>query len=104
AVTRAYMVDWVMGDGNKYTNQESIEHSYASAGTYSINVKITTDQQCADSTNVTVYVNGSPVPKFSIDEVCEKDSSLLVNLSTIDVGSIIKSTWIIEGATKQLES
>jgi gliding motility-associated-like protein len=62
--------DWNFGDGSPNSNQQSPMHVYATAGTYSVTLNITTQAGCTNTITQTVTVNPIPVPAFTSNIVC----------------------------------
>lgn len=72
---------WNFGDGAAST-LKSPSHTYAAAGKYTVTLDITTLNGCISTASVPVTINASPVPNFSIPEVCLADLFAGFNDST----------------------
>ncbi|MBD3637394.1 MAG: gliding motility-associated C-terminal domain-containing protein [Crocinitomicaceae bacterium] len=75
--------DWDMGDGNTYTGVDSLTHSYANTGTYTITLTIT-DPTCGTTDTYTEDVNivDNPISFIFNNPTCHdfSDGSVTVNL------------------------
>ncbi|UKN03054.1 PKD domain-containing protein [Paracrocinitomix mangrovi] len=75
--------DWDMGDGNTYTNTDSITHNYASTGSYDVTITAY-DAICGTSSSYTVTINvvDNPITYIFNDPTCYQfsDGSITVNL------------------------
>jgi gliding motility-associated-like protein len=69
---------WNYGDGDTttVTNGLPVTHTYATAGTYSVKLTVTTDKGCtSDVLTKTVIVNPLPVVDFVTPDVCLADGA-----------------------------
>jgi gliding motility-associated-like protein len=91
---------WNFGDpnasaGNLNTSiTKNPKHKYTATGSYDVKLLITSKDGCADSIQKQLFINGSaPATAFGFingNELCSNDSLLLINNSSVDVGSIVK--------------
>ncbi|MFT5723363.1 MAG: parallel beta-helix repeat protein [Bacteroidia bacterium] len=83
---------WTLGDGatSRLTNPN---HRYASAGTYSVKLTVTTAAGCTNSMTNSVTVNPNPVASFTSNALCTGPNATFTNTSTIGGGSIANSQW-----------
>ncbi len=94
--------NWTFGDASSKNNSDSVTHSYATAGTYSIEVKGVSNMGCRDSIKTTVIVKPSPVPSFTINK---KTQCLKINLfklkstSSISSGTYTRSWKLSDGSS-----
>ena len=72
---------WDFGDGNTSTKQ-SPTHLYATAGSYSVILQITTDNSCITSTSRLITVYEQPVADFEVDNGCFAVEATFTNSST----------------------
>lgn len=79
--------NWDFGDGNS-SIQQNPALSYPTFGTYTVQLTATSDQGCAASANQTVTVHAVPVAGFAVDDVCDGDTVIIADLSSIANGSI----------------
>lgn len=87
--------DWDFGDALGTSNQQNPIYNYPNAGSYTVNLGITTDNGCTDSINVTVDIFPPPVIDFVGDNLNDC-APLLVNftdLTTVANGAIVAWRW-----------
>lgn len=68
---------WDPGDGTtpvEYSAADNFTHTYTSAGTYKVLLKVLTDKGCENIFSRSVIVNPAPVVNFGLPEVCIKDA------------------------------
>ncbi|MEX1192281.1 MAG: PKD domain-containing protein [Brumimicrobium sp.] len=67
-VTGGNTVEWLwnFGDGNTSTEQDPL-HQYDEAGDYNVELIVTSDEGCVDSTTNTISIYPGPNPDFSAD-------------------------------------
>jgi len=85
--------NWDLGDGNTTTGANPTAHSYGATGTYTIQLIVSSNRGCRDTTTRTVDVRPSPSIDFSATGVCLGDSTQFTNLSSIPTGSITALNW-----------
>lgn len=83
----SYSSFWDFGDGNTSTAPNP-SHLYASAGTYTVALTVTSDQGCTDSIQRSVTLRPIPVASFVGDSVCEGTPTTFTNSSSISSGSL----------------
>jgi gliding motility-associated-like protein len=83
---------WDLGDGTTSTDQNP-KHAYAGNATYTVSLKVTTDNGCTDSISSNVLVYPKPVASFTPSNACLVDSAHFVNTSLVSSGSITKYKW-----------
>jgi gliding motility-associated-like protein len=89
--------NWDFGDLSTINNQDTVTHSYASSGTFTIKLRTVSGKGCIDSTTTSVNVRPSPVPSFTLnkDTQCFKYHLFKgTSTSTITSGTFSK-TWLI---------
>ena len=85
--------EWDFGD-NSTSNLQSPTHSYASDGTYTVELTITTDINCVATYQTDVTVYPKPNANFSFVPGCLGDPTVFTNLSQINSpGSITQYEW-----------
>lgn len=72
---------WNFGDGNTSTDQDP-DHTYATDGTYTVTLTVTSDNGCEDMATASVEVFAAPTALFSASEECEGTATQFTNLST----------------------
>ncbi len=85
-----YLWDFDDGTGGVVSNPI---HTYSGPGTYSVLLRITSNQGCIDSARYNVVVHPNPTINFSYSNVCDSTAMPFVNLSTISSGSITGYVW-----------
>lgn len=78
---------WDFGDGNTST-QTNPTHLYASSGTYTVALTVTSDNGCTDSIQNSVTLRPIPVADFTATDVCEGTATTFSNTSSIASGSM----------------
>ena len=61
---------WDFGDGTLFVSQQNPIHTYSSAGTYSVQLIVSSDKGCTDTVNAHETVHPIPIPSFTADTVC----------------------------------
>jgi PKD repeat protein len=86
---------WSFGDPASTTsNQENPTFTYATAGTYTVKLIVTSDLGHKDSVTKQITVHPTPVSNFSYGNSCIGDSTVFTNKSTIaSSGSISSYEW-----------
>jgi gliding motility-associated-like protein len=75
-------------------------NGYPSAGSYTAELIVTSDQGCQDSIEVPVLVNPMPVVDFIFNEICDYETTLFTNQTTISTpGNIANYSWDFGDAT-----
>jgi len=82
-----YKLDWNFGNGD-VANGNNPSYVYPVPGTYTATATITTDSGCVTiATKVnTIYPLSKPL--FTVNNVCDSDSVLILNQSTISTGTM----------------
>ncbi len=83
---------WRFGDGNT-SSQKDPAYKYASAGTYNVLLKITSNSLCSDSVTKTVTVYAVPAADFTSDAKCFTDSVGFTDMSAITGDTITSWSW-----------
>ncbi|MBC7949460.1 MAG: PKD domain-containing protein [Chitinophagaceae bacterium] len=96
---------WDFGDGSPLSTVQNPSKTYATAGTYTVTLRVTSAVGCQSVTpaNVashTVVVNALPVAGFNISNpACVGQGVTFSNASTPNAGTITKWTWTFGDAT-----
>jgi ELWxxDGT repeat protein len=78
---------WEFGD-NTVTNNFNPTKNYSFPGTYAVQLKGITNNQCQDSLTKVVQVYPQPVANFSSNNVCSYDTVIFFNTSSIQYGGV----------------
>ncbi|MES2618530.1 MAG: DUF2341 domain-containing protein [Bacteroidota bacterium] len=94
--------NWTFGDAGTATALDSTAHAYATAGTYTVEVKGISNYGCRDSAKTTIIVNPSPVAGFTINNKiqCLKTNQFkLKSTSSITSGTYTRSWLMSDGSS-----
>ncbi len=92
---------WNFGDGDT-AMQQNPSHTYASAGTYTVELVVQNSLGCYDTTQQSIIVNTKPTANFNVSLACDKDTTWFTDLTT---GSPISWTWYFgDGDTAQVQN
>lgn len=78
---------WDMGDNTNTSASTDPTLTYASDGTYSVELVATSDQGCKDSETKNITIMPTPNPAFTASEECETDATSFTNQTTVTSGS-----------------
>ncbi len=92
------ITDWYWNFGNgtssSLKNGNPFTRKYDTAGTYTIKLVVKTDKGCKSDTSTTLNVIPSPVVKFGLPSVCEKDPfAVFTDSSSIVGGGTLTHLW-----------
>ncbi len=73
---------WNFGDQSSPSTDTNPSHTYAAAGTYTVQLTATSAAGCTNSVSHSVTVNANPVAVFSAPAVCEGAATVFSNSST----------------------
>lgn len=85
--------DWDFGD-NSNSNIAMPIHAYGNAGTYAVQLIVTSSNGCIDTVMHPFTVHDIPFPYFNASDVCLNGANSFINLSTIANDSITGTEWI----------
>ena len=85
---------WDYGDGTSSTNP-TIDKFYESYGEYNIEVILTADNGCKDTVYQTITVHPNPILDYTVGPACKNTWTALENTSTIPLGSLSETNWLI---------
>ncbi|MBW8048910.1 MAG: PKD domain-containing protein [Cytophagales bacterium] len=95
---------WDFGDASTDSIQNP-SHLYAGAGTYTVQLVVTTDNGCIDTVQKSVTVNPVPVAGFSFTTECEGSPTQFTDTSSISSGSVTSWFWNFgDAATSTLKN
>ncbi|MEP7169073.1 MAG: PKD domain-containing protein, partial [Bacteroidota bacterium] len=83
---------WTFGDGGTSVVQNP-SHNYASDGSYTASLIVTSDLGCTDTATHTVIVNPLPVVTFTAPAACLDNATIFSDGSTVTSGNITGWYW-----------
>ncbi|MCE9539317.1 MAG: PKD domain-containing protein, partial [Bacteroidetes bacterium] len=87
-------VSWNFGDGSPLDTNPITTHTYASPGSYTVSLIVSTNNSCKDTVTKTVTVHPLPDAEFSATRVCDGSIVTFNDLSTIpNTDSLQSWTW-----------
>ena len=85
--------NWDFGDGNTSTAMNPY-HAYNASGTYAVEMIITDNFGCSDSTTKTIIVQTNPIAGFTSTDICLGNTTSFTDNSVLTGGgSIISWLW-----------
>jgi PKD repeat protein len=97
--------NWSYGDGNGTGNTASstTSRNYATAGSYTATLVVTTAAGCRDTTTRTVIIHPKPVATYSASNACFGFANVFQSTSNVAVGSSISThQWTFGDASAPL--
>lgn len=85
-------INWDFGDGNTSSLSDPV-HYYTSPGTYTVTLRVGSDQVCEDLVAKTVVVNPKPIADFMASPVCDGSPILFVDNSNVPTGVVNGWYW-----------
>ena len=97
--------EWDFGDGNSSLATNPV-HAYTTAGSYSVQLIVTTDSLCMDTLVQTVYSNEKPQAAYSPSTICWPDTVPFQDQSTIGgTAQVVGWSWQFgDGDTSSLQN
>ncbi len=80
---------WDFGDLSPADNTPNPTHTYAAAGTYTVQLSISTANGCLDDITRDVDVNPNPVADFTATDVCRTSPTVFTDNSTVTAPATI---------------
>jgi gliding motility-associated-like protein len=90
-VINTYSLD--MGDLSPMQNSVPNSYLYGSAGEFDLTLSVTTTDGCSDVIQVSTDIYDVPTADFSFNNICEDDSIVFNELSTVTTGTITGWQW-----------
>ncbi|MBL7924791.1 MAG: PKD domain-containing protein [Bacteroidia bacterium] len=85
-------INWDFGDGNTSSDPDPV-HYYAAPGSYTVTLRVGSDQACEDQIAKTVLVNPKPLADFNTSPVCSGTPVSFSNLSGVGSGTLNGWYW-----------
>ncbi|MFM7024162.1 MAG: PKD domain-containing protein [Flavobacteriales bacterium] len=86
-------------DGAVESNTKNPTYNYNSDGTFSAELKVTSDKGCVDSIMKSVLINPLPKAAFTSTNVCKPNPMPFSNTSTVNPGNIKSVKWTFENTS-----
>lgn len=83
---------WLFGDGDS-SQMSATKHQYPQAGNFLVNLKVTTNRGCSDTTQQQITINPKPNANFQSTNKCSKSAISFFDRSTVSSGSILAYSW-----------
>lgn len=84
---------WDFGDGSPVSGVQDPSHVYSASGSYDVELIVTNDLGCTDTSWSTVWISPPPNVSFTFDNVCQDTLYTFADQSTIDTGQIVSWAW-----------
>lgn len=84
--------NWIMGDGNTSSSLNS-SNTYSNTGTYNVQLIVTSNMGCTDTTTTPITIYPNPVASFSANSVCLNNQTTFINTSTSSNSNITNTLW-----------
>ena len=98
------MFDWLF-DNQAFASGEIAGYIFPDVGSYPVQLIVTTEGGCRDTTWQTVTVNGSPISAFNADWVCLGEPTLFQATPDVSASGPIQSyLWDFEGQSSIFQS
>jgi hypothetical protein len=85
---------WTYGDGTHAINP-SFQKIYADAGTFDVQLIVTANNGCQDTTNQSIIVHPKPVLGWQVGPSCKNTWTTFEDMSSVSVGNITQSDWLV---------
>jgi len=78
---------------NNNSTAQNPSHSFTAAGTFNVQLIVTNNNGCMDTTIIAVIVNARPVANFSADTACLGTMTNFTDLSSTSTGTLASWLW-----------
>lgn len=95
---------WQFGDGTIDVGKTPNGKFYVHPKDYNVQLQVTTDDNCSDTTSVNVKILPSPVADFSVAPTCLFQPSIFVNNSSSNPGKLVAWNWRLGDNTTSQDS
>lgn len=84
---------WDFGDGSVVNSTQHPTHLFATAGTYTVTLVVTTNNSCKDTMAKSIVIHALPSVIFSTNNVCNHKTANFVDFSGVPATDTIQS-WV----------
>ena len=99
----AFTSAWTFGDG-KGSAMSNPSHTYGSAGSFLVDLVVTSDSGCVATKSDVIVVNEKPSADFTVSNVCKNDNAIFTNGSSIASGKIQTYDWAFGDGFKSTQA
>jgi Na+-transporting NADH:ubiquinone oxidoreductase subunit NqrC len=84
---------WDFDDNGNSSSSSTPDHDYSS-GTYDVNLKVTTNLGCSDTTVKTIRIGPKPDVNFTWTAFCKGDRTKFTDATDAGISTIIQYAWV----------
>ncbi|HYG14548.1 MAG TPA: PKD domain-containing protein [Bacteroidia bacterium] len=95
---------WQFGDGTIDVGKTPNGKFYVNPRDYNVQLQVTTDDNCSDTTSVNVKILPSPVADFSVSPSCLFQPNIFTDKSTANPGKLVAWNWRLGDNTTSKDS
>ncbi|MBL4585826.1 MAG: PKD domain-containing protein, partial [Flavobacteriales bacterium] len=95
--------EWDFGDATTST-QQNPTHTYATFGSYDVELVAVSNQGCGDTTTQTIILHDNPVAGFELPQICQLQPFSLQDTSSIQEGNIVSWDYAFGDVTNGTSS
>lgn len=104
-VTSGSITGWSWNFGDNTTSAASAPaHTYSAAGTYPVQLTVTSDNGCNSTMTGSVNIFPNPEPAFSAPSVCFGEPTQFINQTSVQGGIAFTSTWTFSDGSSSSQS
>lgn len=92
--------NYAFGDGNS-SPQPSPSHTYTSDGSYSVQLIVTNQNGCSDTSTQIVDIHPKPVAEFGYSDVCDGNAVQFTDQTVLSSGSLVLHDWDLGDGNSQ---
>lgn len=96
-------VDWDLDDGFTGTS-DTMDIKYASKGSKDIQLIVTTDQGCEDTTTINIDLVDPRITSFNIPNICENLEGIITANVSLDGDNVTSWNWDADGTTSTTDT
>lgn len=94
-ITQGNIVAWTwdFGDGSPLDNSQNTNHTYSTAGIYTVTLSVESSGGCISTISQDLYVFELPSAQFTANTPCEGQATDFIDQSTSGSGNIVTWDW-----------